>query len=55
MKRSLSKFLSVGSGMAIGTLIYTGLLSSAHEFDFARAAFVGLFGGIAAAMWPQKK
>jgi hypothetical protein len=55
MKRSLPKSLYIGLGVATGTLIYTGLLSSAHEFDFSRAIFIGLFCGVGAAIWPQKK
>ena len=35
--------------MAVGTLLFTGLLSAAHEFDWGRALFVGLFVGFAGA------
>ena len=42
-------FVSFGLGTAVGTLLFTGLLSAAHEFDWGRALFVGLFVGLAGA------
>lgn len=45
-------------GMAIGTLLYTRLLGEAHQLDWGRAAFVGIFVGLAGTIyvlvWPQK-
>jgi uncharacterized membrane protein YdjX (TVP38/TMEM64 family) len=52
---AMKKFLITASGTAIGTLLYTGLLSSAHEFDWGRAAFVGVVCGVLSAVWPKKK
>jgi hypothetical protein len=51
----MKNFLSTGSGTAIGTLLYTGFLSTAHEFDWARAAFVGVVCGACAVVWSKKK
>jgi hypothetical protein len=51
----MKNFLLTAFGTAVGTLLYTGLLSSAHEFDWGRAATVGIFSGIFAAAWPKKK
>ena len=42
-------FVSLGLGTAVGTLLFTGLLSAAHEFDWGRALSVGLFVGLAGA------
>jgi hypothetical protein len=42
--------LGLGLGTAVGTLLFTGLLSAAHEFDWGRALFVGLFIGSAGAV-----
>jgi hypothetical protein len=42
-------FVSLGLGTAVGTLLFTGLLSAAHEFDWGRALFVGLLVGLAGA------
>jgi hypothetical protein len=42
-------FVCLGLGTAGGTLLFTGLLSAAHEFDWRRALFVGLFVGLAGA------
>jgi len=53
--QNMKNFLSTGSGTAIGTLIYTGFLSTAHEFDWARAAFVGVVCGACAVVWSKKK
>lgn len=54
MKR-LSYGLSVGVGIAVGTLLYTGFLSAAQEVDWYRAVFVGTLCGLVAAAWPRKK
>nr|WP_315481834.1 hypothetical protein [uncultured Undibacterium sp.] len=54
MKR-LPHGLSVGIGIAAGTLLYTGFLSSTQEFDWYRALFVGTVCGLVAAAWPRKK
>ena len=46
MKTSMKRLphgLSVGIGIAAGTLLYTGFLSSTQEFDWYRALFVGTF------------
>jgi hypothetical protein len=51
-------FVGLGLGTALGTLLFTGLLSVAHEFDLGRALLVGLFVGLAGAglsLLTQKK
>ena len=50
----MKKFLPTAFGVALGTLIYTRWLSSAHAFDWGRAIFVGIVCGIVAAVWPDK-
>jgi hypothetical protein len=58
MKTSMKRLphgLSVGIGIAAGTLLYTGFLSSTQEFDWYRALFVGTVCGLVAAAWPRKK
>jgi hypothetical protein len=52
--KNMKNFLSTASGTAIGTLLYTGFLSTAHEFDWARAAFVGVVCGACSAVWSKK-
>jgi hypothetical protein len=42
-------FVGLGLGTAVGTLLFTGILSDAHQFDWGRALFVGLFVGLAGA------
>ena len=42
-------FVGLGLGTAVGTLLFTGFLSDAHQFDWSRALFVGLFVGLAGA------
>jgi hypothetical protein len=42
-------------GGTVGTLAYTGWISSAGEFDFARSAFIGLAFGITAVILPTRK
>jgi hypothetical protein len=51
----MKNFLITASGTAVGTLLYTGFLSGAHEPDWGRAAFVGVFCGICATVLPKKK
>jgi hypothetical protein len=54
----MNYFVGLGLGTALGTLLFTGLLSAAHEFDWGRALFVGSFVGLAAAglsLLTQKK
>lgn len=46
----MKNFLIVAAGGAVGTLLYTGFLSSAHELDWTRAAFVGVFCGLGVAI-----
>ena len=55
MKKKFPQFISVGLGVATGTLIYTRFLGAAHEFDWGRAAFVGIFCATIAFIWPSKK
>jgi hypothetical protein len=50
----MKKFLQTAVGIALGTLIYTRWISSAHAFDWGRAIFVGVVCGIAAVVWPDK-
>lgn len=45
----MNYFVGFGLGTALGTLLVTGFFSNAHQFDWARALFVGLFSGLAAA------
>jgi hypothetical protein len=45
----MNYFVGFGLGMTLGTLLVTGFLSDAHQFDWGRALFVGLFSGLAAA------
>jgi uncharacterized membrane protein YdjX (TVP38/TMEM64 family) len=51
----MKKFFLAGIGTAIGTIIYTYCLSSSHDLDWYRAAFVGVFSGVCIAAWPQEK
>lgn len=51
----MKKFLQTACGTALGVLIYTRWMSSAHAFDWGRAVVVGVVCGIAAAVWPDKK
>lgn len=51
----MKKFLPTAFGVALGTLIYTRWLSSAHAFEWERAIFLGVVGGIVAAVWPDKR
>lgn len=55
MKKVFPQFVSVGLGVATGTLLYTRFLGEAHEFDWGRAAFVGIFCATIAFIWPSKK
>ena len=50
----MKTFLQTASGVALGTLIYTRWIGSAHVFDWERAIFVGVVCGIVAAVWPGK-
>ena len=51
----MKHFLPIACGAATGTLIYTGLISSAQELDWARAIVVGIACGCAAVFWPRNK
>jgi len=51
----MKKFLVAATGSALGILIYTGFVSSTHEPNWYRAAFVGFVIGIVAALVPNKK
>lgn len=42
--------VGLGFGAAVGTLLFTGFLSDAQQFDRGRALFVGLFGALAEAV-----
>jgi hypothetical protein len=42
--------VGLGLGTAIGTLLYTGFLSDAQQFDWGRALFVGLISGLMGAV-----
>ncbi|MEF2266480.1 hypothetical protein V3C40_06765 [Janthinobacterium sp. LS2A] len=53
--RTMKIFVITALGTSTGSLIYTGLMSDTHAFDWHRAAFVGVFCGICAAIWPGKK
>lgn len=45
----MTYFVGLGLGSALGTLLVTGFVSEAHQPDWGRALFVGLFSGLAAA------
>lgn len=45
----MNYFVGFGLGTALGTLLVTRFFSDAHQFDWGRALFVGLFSGLAAA------
>ncbi|MCS0630319.1 hypothetical protein NX786_13330 [Telluria mixta] len=45
----MNYFVGFGLGTALGTNFVTGFFSDGHQFDWARALFVGLFSGLAAA------
>jgi hypothetical protein len=51
----MKTFLQTACGVALGTLIYTRWIGSAHAFDWGRAIFVGIVCGIVAVAWPDKK
>ena len=55
MNRTLKKSLLAGLGVFVGTLIYTGLLSPAREFDIMRAFIVGAVVVIGAAAYYRQK
>lgn len=55
MKKKLPQVVSIGLGVATGTLLYTRFLGVAHEFDWGRAVFVGIFCAAIAFIWPPKK
>ena len=42
----MMKYFGYGIGTAVGTLLYTRLVSDAADFDWHRALFVGLFVGM---------
>lgn len=44
-----------GFGSAIGTAIYTGVLSPAPEIDWWRVAFMGVFCAVFTAIFFRKK
>lgn len=54
----MKQIVGFALGMAIGTLLYTRFLSDALQFDWGRAAFVGLFaalgGAICSRVWQKK-
>jgi hypothetical protein len=52
---AMKKFLQTACGTALGVLIYTRWIGSAHAFEWRRAIFVGIVCGIVAAVWPDKK
>lgn len=45
----MTHFVGLGFGTAVGTLLFTRFLGDAHQFDWGRALFVGLFVGLAGA------
>lgn len=51
----MKTFLQTACSTALGVLIYTRWIGSAHAFDWHRAIFVGVVCGLAAAVWPDKK
>jgi hypothetical protein len=55
LKDVMKTLPSTAFGAAFGTLLYTGFLSTAHAFDWGRAAFVGVCCGIVSAAWSRKK
>ena len=51
----MKKFLATSAGSAVGILLYTAFMSSTHEPDWYRAAFVGCCIGLVTALVPGKK
>lgn len=54
----MNRFVVPALSAAVGTLLYTRFLSDAHQLDWGRAMFVGLFCGLGSAIfsvtWPKK-
>jgi hypothetical protein len=50
-KKFMKRVVGFALGMAIGTLIYTRFLSEAHQLDWGRAVFVGVFAGLGRAIY----
>lgn len=42
----MNRFVGTAFGSAVGTLLYTRFLNDAHQLDWSRAVFVGLFVGL---------
>jgi uncharacterized membrane protein YdjX (TVP38/TMEM64 family) len=53
--QTMKYFLITASGTVVGTFLYTGFFSSAHEPHWGRVAFLGVFRGVCSAVWPKKK
>lgn len=51
----MKRFLTYTSGAAVGTLLYTGVLSSEQEFDVFRAVVVGVFAGLFQLAWQGRR
>jgi len=51
----MKTFLLAAAGGAVGTLIYTAVVSNTHAPDWYRAAFVGFVIGLVAALAARKK
>lgn len=55
MNQIVKKSPLIGVGVSVGTLMYTGLLSAAREFDFTRAIFVGGVVALGAVLYYRQK
>ena len=42
----MKRFIVLAVGAAVGTLLYTRFLSDAHQLEWGRAVFVGLFSAL---------
>ena len=52
---TMKTILAAAMGGAIGTLLYTYFQNSAHELDWGRALFVGVFSGLCNAVFYRRK
>lgn len=43
----MKRFIVPALSAAVGTLLYTRFLTDAHQLDWGRSVFVGLFSGVA--------
>jgi hypothetical protein len=51
IRKFMNRFVVPTLSAAVGTLLYTRFLSDAHQLDWGRAIFVGLFSGLGSAIF----